>query len=237
MYTLYKFHFLNGISEINQLFDDILIIWPAPVWLTDAVPFITGSGSVPFLGISVKTTHSARTISAHITALRPQSPGCLITCHDRLCGSISLICSLKSSCVAVYSALIHWLCPSFRIHLFVPPLFKKVCKTMESYHRAQITAMWCEPSYSHWKMGLFKETYEKLCSVCCGVNSYLGAKIFCYKNVNICYWAVSTHAYVYMHMHIHCMYSMYDWVILHSYATELNQYSTDLTCRITLLTC
>ncbi len=30
-YTLYKFHFLNGISEINQLFDDILIIWPAPV--------------------------------------------------------------------------------------------------------------------------------------------------------------------------------------------------------------
>ncbi len=31
MYTLYKFHLLNGISEINQLFDDILIIWPAPV--------------------------------------------------------------------------------------------------------------------------------------------------------------------------------------------------------------
>ncbi len=25
-------HFLNGISEINQLFDDILIIWPAPVY-------------------------------------------------------------------------------------------------------------------------------------------------------------------------------------------------------------
>ncbi len=33
MYTLYKFHFLNGIGEINQLFDDILIIWPAPVYL------------------------------------------------------------------------------------------------------------------------------------------------------------------------------------------------------------
>ncbi len=32
MYTLYKFHFLNGISEINQLFDDILIIWPAPAY-------------------------------------------------------------------------------------------------------------------------------------------------------------------------------------------------------------
>ncbi len=31
MHKLYKFHFLNGISEINQLFDDILIIWPAPV--------------------------------------------------------------------------------------------------------------------------------------------------------------------------------------------------------------
>ncbi len=31
MYTLYKSHFLNGISEINQLFDDILIILPAPV--------------------------------------------------------------------------------------------------------------------------------------------------------------------------------------------------------------
>ncbi len=36
MYTLYKFHFLNGISEINQLFDDILIIWPAPVYDTDS---------------------------------------------------------------------------------------------------------------------------------------------------------------------------------------------------------
>ncbi len=56
---------------------------------------------------------------------------------------------------------------------------------MESYHRPQITAMWCEPSYSHWKM--------RNCAVCCGVNNYLGAKIFCYKNVNICYWAVSTH--------------------------------------------
>ncbi len=33
MYTLYKFNFLNGISEINQLFDDILIIWPAPVYV------------------------------------------------------------------------------------------------------------------------------------------------------------------------------------------------------------
>ncbi len=33
MYTLYKFHFFNGISEINQLFDDILIIWPAPVYV------------------------------------------------------------------------------------------------------------------------------------------------------------------------------------------------------------
>ncbi len=35
MYTLYKLHFLNGISEINQLFDDILIIWPAPVYIRD----------------------------------------------------------------------------------------------------------------------------------------------------------------------------------------------------------
>ena len=33
MYTLYKFHFLYGITEINQLFDDILIIWPAPVYI------------------------------------------------------------------------------------------------------------------------------------------------------------------------------------------------------------
>ncbi len=33
MYTLYKFHFLTGISEINQLYDDILIIWPAPVYV------------------------------------------------------------------------------------------------------------------------------------------------------------------------------------------------------------
>ncbi len=27
MYTLYKFHFLIGISEINQLFDDIGSPW------------------------------------------------------------------------------------------------------------------------------------------------------------------------------------------------------------------
>ncbi len=33
MYTLYKFHFLHGSSEINKLFDDILITWPAPVYV------------------------------------------------------------------------------------------------------------------------------------------------------------------------------------------------------------
>ena len=33
MYTLNNFHFLNGITEINQLFDDILMIWPAPVYI------------------------------------------------------------------------------------------------------------------------------------------------------------------------------------------------------------
>ncbi len=33
MYTLYKFNFLNGISEINQIFDDILIIWPAAIYI------------------------------------------------------------------------------------------------------------------------------------------------------------------------------------------------------------
>ncbi len=41
MYTLYKFHFLNGISEINQLFDDILIIWPAPVCVREEQGGIT----------------------------------------------------------------------------------------------------------------------------------------------------------------------------------------------------
>ncbi len=40
MYTLYKFHFLNGISEINQLFDDILIIWPAPVYWSLLTGFV-----------------------------------------------------------------------------------------------------------------------------------------------------------------------------------------------------
>ena len=34
MNIIYTFHFLNGISEINQLFDDILIIWPAPLYAT-----------------------------------------------------------------------------------------------------------------------------------------------------------------------------------------------------------
>ena len=32
-YNIIKFHFLNGITEINQLFDDILILWPAPVYM------------------------------------------------------------------------------------------------------------------------------------------------------------------------------------------------------------
>ncbi len=40
-----------------------------------------------------------------------------------------------------------------------------------------------------------------------------------------------------VHAYAYTLYVQYDWVILHSYATELNQYSTDLTCRITLLTC
>ncbi len=33
---------LNGISEINQLFDDILIIWPAPVYTYIHVLFDVG---------------------------------------------------------------------------------------------------------------------------------------------------------------------------------------------------
>ncbi len=48
MYTLYKFHFLNGISEINQLFDDILIIWPAPVYLFEDVVKHTKTQQVLF---------------------------------------------------------------------------------------------------------------------------------------------------------------------------------------------
>ncbi len=40
MYTLYKFNFLNRISEINQLFDDILIIWPAPVLVVAKYPYL-----------------------------------------------------------------------------------------------------------------------------------------------------------------------------------------------------
>ncbi len=46
MYTLYKFHFLNGISEINQLFDDILIIWPAPVCIESFNMLGGGGGRV-----------------------------------------------------------------------------------------------------------------------------------------------------------------------------------------------
>ncbi len=50
MYTLYKFHFLNGISEINQLFDDILIIWPAPVYIEmfKSVPYMLFLYSVSY---------------------------------------------------------------------------------------------------------------------------------------------------------------------------------------------
>ncbi len=45
MYTLYNFHFLNGISEINQLFDDILIIWPAPVCIFQSSDYLFYSNS------------------------------------------------------------------------------------------------------------------------------------------------------------------------------------------------
>ncbi len=48
MYTLYKFHFLNGISEINQLFDDILIIWPAPVYIHTHTSGMDYDAAVPW---------------------------------------------------------------------------------------------------------------------------------------------------------------------------------------------
>ena len=44
-YTVYKFHFLNGITEIIQLFDDILIYWPAPVYTRKAAAFGRGLSS------------------------------------------------------------------------------------------------------------------------------------------------------------------------------------------------
>ncbi len=58
MYTLYKFHFLNGISEINQLFDDILIIWPAPVYMHVCMHVCTKS----FL----KTTTNSSCVCTHL---------------------------------------------------------------------------------------------------------------------------------------------------------------------------
>ncbi len=61
MYTLYKFHFLNVISEINQLFDDILIIWPAPVYIYPLSPHPKGAlldwDLVTVEAIWVKWTH------------------------------------------------------------------------------------------------------------------------------------------------------------------------------------
>ncbi len=39
-------HFLNGISEINQLFDDILIIWPAPVYIYSMYIYVMNPASV-----------------------------------------------------------------------------------------------------------------------------------------------------------------------------------------------
>ena len=42
MDIIYTFHFLNGISEINQLFDDILIIWQAPVMKLTRTEWDTG---------------------------------------------------------------------------------------------------------------------------------------------------------------------------------------------------
>ena len=41
MNIIYKFHFLNGITEINLLFHDILILWPAPVYILIPVEICT----------------------------------------------------------------------------------------------------------------------------------------------------------------------------------------------------
>ncbi len=57
MYTLHKFHFLNGISEINQLFDDILIIWPAPVYILYIAIMLNWNGKLnpyDFLSLTTK---------------------------------------------------------------------------------------------------------------------------------------------------------------------------------------
>ncbi len=57
MYTLYKFHFLNGISEINQLFDDILIKRPAPVCVYIYIYIYIYIHLVPSLMFEVEAFH------------------------------------------------------------------------------------------------------------------------------------------------------------------------------------
>ena len=47
MNIIYTFHFLNGISEINTLFDDILIIWPAPVYATQQKGLLNSLATSP----------------------------------------------------------------------------------------------------------------------------------------------------------------------------------------------
>ncbi len=58
MYTLYKFHFLNGISEINQLFDDIIIIWPAPVHDKSSFNALNMPCNAPYVLYSLKNNCS-----------------------------------------------------------------------------------------------------------------------------------------------------------------------------------
>ncbi len=70
MYTLYKFHFLNGISEINQLFDDILIIWPAPVYLVTHFSFYYYYYYYYLLHF-VLSTRDNKTISDWLTSGKP----------------------------------------------------------------------------------------------------------------------------------------------------------------------
>lgn len=50
MYIMYKFPFLNGITEIYQLFHDILIIWPPPVHIVWRHPVGNGGVAVILLG-------------------------------------------------------------------------------------------------------------------------------------------------------------------------------------------
>ncbi len=76
IYLIHEFHNLSWITEINELFHDIIIYWDAPVYI---LPF-KSLGSVIYVTLGHKTSHKGLYINQ---AVRSVSVHRCMVCYDR----------------------------------------------------------------------------------------------------------------------------------------------------------